>query len=122
MPTESYFGSSFFSLRESIAFSVRLPIIVIRSPDGSEISLLESLLPLSSENVISSSAALEYLPIRSAATEGSPIFFITLKMFMRNGITFCEAMNMVNYKKILAYRCQKTVFADKYRLFDVYIL
>ena len=55
--------------------------------DGDPLDVLvlcsESLLPLSSENVISSSAALEYLPIRSAATEGSSIFFITLC------ITFC---------------------------------
>ena len=40
-----------------------------------------------------------FADISNAASDRMPVVkaFSMLKMFMRNGITFCEAMNMVNY-------------------------
>ena len=41
----------------------------------------------------------KFADISNAASDRMPVVkaFSMLKMFMRNGITFCEAMNMVNY-------------------------
>ena len=41
----------------------------------------------------------KFADISSSSSDRMPVVkaFSMLKMFMRNGITFCEAMNMVNY-------------------------